>query len=142
MAKKYHPDLNPDDEEAEQNFKEATSAYEVLRDEEKRSRYDRFGHDGVNSNGQGFGGFGGFGDIFDDIADIFGGGFSNGRSRRTGPVEGEDLRYGINIDLKDAVFGTEKTINIRRKEKCSTCDGSGAKPGTEKKTCRDRKSVV
>lgn len=135
IAKKYHPDLNPDDEEAEQKFKEATSAYEILRDSEKRSRYDRFGHDGVDPNSQGFGGFGGFGDIFEDIADIFGGGFSSSRGRRSGPVQGEDLRYGLKIDLKDAVFGAKKTINIRRQETCSTCDGSGAKPGTDKKTC-------
>lgn len=131
IAKKYHPDLNPDDEEAEHNFKEATSAYEVLRDPEKRSRYDRFGHSGVDPSSQGFGGFG---DIFEDIFDIFGGG-SSSRGRRNGPVQGEDLRYGLNIDLKDAVFGTEETIKIRREETCTTCSGSGAKPGTDKKTC-------
>lgn len=130
MAKKYHPDLNPDDDEAEQLFKEATTAYEILRDTEKRSRYDRFGHSGVDPNSQGFGGFG---DIFEDIFDIFGGG--SGRSRRQGPVQGEDLRYALNIDLKDAVFGTEETINVRRQETCSTCNGDGAKPGTEKTTC-------
>lgn len=130
LAKKYHPDLNPDDSEAEQQFKEATTAYEILRDPEKRSRYDRFGHSGVDPNGQGFGGFG---DIFEDIFDIFGG--ASGGSRRQGPAQGEDLRYGLNIDLKDAVFGKKETINIRRQERCSTCDGSGAKPGTEKTTC-------
>ncbi len=132
IAKKHHPDLNPDDEEAEHKFKEATAAYEILRDPEKRSRYDRFGHSGVDPNAQGFGGFG---DIFEDIFDIFGGGFSGGGSRRRGPVQGDDLRYGLNIDLKDAVFGAEKTINIRRQETCGTCEGSGAKPGTEKNTC-------
>lgn len=131
VAKRYHPDLNPDDEEAEQKFKEASSAYEVLKDPEKKSRYDRFGHDGVDPNGQGFGGFG---DIFDDLFDIFGGG-QGGRSRRQGPVQGEDLRYGLNIDLNEAAFGAEKTVKIRRQETCSKCDGSGAKPGTDKKTC-------
>lgn len=136
IAKKYHPDLNPDNEEAEHKFKEATSAYEILRDPEKRSSYDRFGHAGVDPNAQGggFGGFGGFGDIFDDIFDIFGGGGQGGR-RRQGPMQGEDLRYGLNIDLKDAVFGAEKSIHINRQEECSTCEGNGAKPGTDKKTC-------
>ncbi len=132
IAKKCHPDLNPDNKEAEQEFKEATAAYEILGDPEKRSRYDRFGHAGVDPNAQSQG-FGGFGDIFDDLFDIFGGGSSS--ARRRGPVQGQDLRYGLNIDLKDAVFGTEETINIRRQETCSTCNGDGAKPGTDKKTC-------
>lgn len=135
IAKKNHPDLNPDDEEAEQRFKEATAAYEILRDPEKRSRYDRFGHAGVDPNAQGQGqGFGGFGDIFDDLFDIFGGG-AGGGSRRRGPQRGADLRYDLNIDLKDAVFGTEETIKVGRHETCETCEGSGAKPGTDKKTC-------
>lgn len=132
IAKECHPDLNPDDEKAEQMFKEATAAYEILRDPEKRSRYDRFGHSGVDPSSQGFGGFG---DIFEDIFDIFGGGFSAGANRRRGPVQGNDLRYGLNIDLKDAVFGAERTINIRREETCTTCEGEGAKPGTSKETC-------
>lgn len=135
LAKKYHPDLNPNDSEAEKNFKEVNSAYEVLSDDEKRARYDRFGHEGVNGQGAG-GGFGGFGDIFDDIFDIFGGGFGGGsQSRRTGPQRGSDLRYNLNIEFEEAIFGVEKEIKIRRTENCSTCEGSGAKPGTHKETC-------
>ncbi|HLS53034.1 MAG TPA: molecular chaperone DnaJ [Tissierellaceae bacterium] len=137
LAKKYHPDLNPDNEEAEQKFKEATAAYEVLSDPDKRARYDRFGHAGVDPQAGGQD-FGGFGDIFDDIFDIFGGGFggfSQERRRRPGPTRGADLRYDLNIDFKEAVFGTEKEIQIRRTENCSTCQGEGAKPGTGKETC-------
>lgn len=136
LAKKYHPDLNPDDKEAEQKFKEATSAYEILSNPEKRSRYDRYGHAGVDPQA-GTGDFGGFGDIFDDIFDIFGGGggFSQGGRRNSGPVRGADLRYDLNLEFKEAVFGVEKEIQIRRMETCNTCDGSGAKSGTEKTTC-------
>ncbi len=139
LAKKYHPDLNPDDSEAEQRFKEATAAYEILSDSEKRSRYDRFGHAGVDPQA-GSGDFGGFGDIFDDLFDIFGGGFdgfsgSSQRSRRTGPVKGPDLRYNLNLEFREAVFGIEKEIQFRRTEDCTTCNGSGAKPGTHKHTC-------
>ena len=134
LAKKYHPDLNPNDSEAEKKFKEINSAYEVLSDDDKRARYDRFGHDGVNGQGAG-GGFGGFGDIFDDIFDIFGGGFSGSQTRRTGPQRGSDLRYNLNIEFEEAIFGVEKEIKIRRTENCSTCKGSGAEPGTHKETC-------
>lgn len=135
QAKKYHPDLNPNNEEAETKFKEANEAYEILSDREKRSRYDRFGHAGVDpqSGGQG-GGFGGFGDVFEDIFDIFGGGASSG-PRRRGPTRGADLRYDIDLEFKEAVFGIEKEIQVRRDETCSTCEGTGAKPGTEKTTC-------
>ncbi len=133
LAKKHHPDLNPDNEEAEHIFKEVSNAYEVLSDSTKRSNYDRYGHAGVNGQSGGAG-FGGFGDIFEDIFDIFGGGFS-GSSRRTGPVRGEDLRYNLNIEFKEAVFGVEKEIQIKRTENCSTCDGTGAEPGTSKSTC-------
>ena len=137
LAKKYHPDLNPDNkEEAEAKFKEVTEAYEVLSDTEKRARYDRFGHAGVDpQNGGGYSqDFGGFGDIFDDLFDIFGGGFSSSR-RRQGPVRGADLRYDLTLEFKEAVFGTEKEIQIRRTENCTTCQGTGAKPGTGKSTC-------
>ena len=135
LAKKYHPDLNPDSKDAEHKFKEATSAYEVLSNPEKRSRYDRFGHAGVDSQA-GSQDFGGFGDIFEDIFDIFGGGggYSQG-TRRSGPTRGADLRYDMNLEFKQAAFGVEKEIQIRRMENCSTCNGSGAKPGTGKKTC-------
>ncbi|WP_353096089.1 molecular chaperone DnaJ [Tissierella praeacuta] len=135
LAKKYHPDLNPDNKEAEAKFKEANAAYEILSDPEKRSRYDRFGHAGVDPQAGGYGGgFGGFGDIFEDIFDIFGGGFSQG-SRKPGPVRGSDLRYNLNLEFKEAVFGAEKEIQIRRTENCKSCGGTGAKKGTEKETC-------
>ncbi|WP_427339529.1 molecular chaperone DnaJ [Caloranaerobacter sp. DY30410] len=141
LAKKYHPDLNPGDKEAEQKFKEINEAYEVLSDPEKRARYDRFGHAGVNGNAaggfeQGFGGFegfGGFGDIFDDIFEAFGGGFS--RRRKSGPKRGADLKYTLDLEFEEAAFGVEKEIKIRRTENCSVCNGTGAKPGTKKTTC-------
>ena len=134
LAKKYHPDLNPDDSSAEQKFKEATTAYEVLSDKNKRARYDRYGEAGVNSDAAG--GFGGFSDIFDDIFDIFGGGFgASTQRRRGGPVSGSDLRYELVLEFEEAVFGVEKEIQIRRSENCSKCDGSGAKEGTDKETC-------
>lgn len=134
-AKKYHPDLNPDDKEAEIKFKEVNEAYEILGNAEKRSRYDRYGHAGVDpqaGNGGGFGDFGGFGFDVEDIFDMFTGGSSR---RRSGPVQGADLRYDLNLDFKEAVFGIEKEIQVRRTENCNTCDGTGAKPGTSKKTC-------
>ena len=109
LAKKYHPDLNPDDPDAEQKFKEATAAYEILSNPEMRSRYDKFGNAGVDPQA-GNNGFGGFNDIFDDIFDIFGGGFGSysQRTRKTGPMKGSDLRYNLNIDFREAVFGVEK----------------------------------
>jgi len=136
IAKKYHPDLNKDDPEAEQKFKEANEAYEVLGNSEKRQRYDRFGHQGVNGQAGGFGGggfegFDGFGDIFGDIFDMFGG----GSSRRNGPRKGADIKKRVDISFKEAAFGTEKEINFRRQDDCSTCSGTGAKPGTNKTTC-------
>lgn len=137
LAKKYHPDLNPNYKEAERKFKEINEAYEVLGDPEKRKRYDTFGHDGVNGQGNFEGGFGGFSDIFDDIFDfdIFGGGFGRSSSRRRGPVRGADLRYNLDLEFEEAIFGVEKEIQIRRSDTCSTCNGSGAKPGTQKETC-------
>ncbi len=135
LAKQYHPDLNPDNKEAEQRFKEVNEAYEVLKDPNKKARYDRFGHEGVNGQAGGFGGFEqGFGDIFEDIFDMFGGGFSSGR-RKSGPKKGDDLKYRITVDFEEAAFGVEKEVKIKRTENCSTCNGSGAKPGTSKKTC-------
>lgn len=138
LAKEYHPDLNPDNKEAEQKFKEVNEAYEILKDPNKKARYDRFGHEGVNGQAGGFGGFqqgfGGFGDIFDDIFDMFGGGSSGGR-RKSGPRKGADLKYRITIDFEEAAFGVEKEIKIRRTEDCATCNGTGAKPGTNKTTC-------
>lgn len=135
LAKEYHPDLNPDNEKAEQKFKEANEAYEILKDPNKKTRYDRFGHEGVNGQAGGYQqGFGGFGDIFDDIFDMFGGGFSNGK-RKAGPKKGADLKYRVTIDFEEAAFGVDKEIKIRRTEDCSTCQGTGAKPGTSKTTC-------
>ncbi|MDO5707370.1 MAG: molecular chaperone DnaJ [Andreesenia angusta] len=140
LAKKYHPDLNPGDEEAEKNFKEVSEAYEVLSDKEKREVYDRFGHDGLNGGQGGFGGFDGFstGDFggFEDIfGDIFGDMFGGGRRRRRGPRKGADIEKAINLTFEEAVFGTKKEISVTRDEECSKCKGSGAKPGTEKKVC-------
>lgn len=141
LAKKYHPDLNPDDKSAEQKFKEVSEAYEILSDKEKRSRYDQFGHAGVDPNfgagGGGFGGgFGGFdmGDIFGDIFGGFGG-FGGNRSTRRGPQRGSDVSTSVTISFEEAVFGCEKEINLSRIEVCPDCNGSGAKQGTELSTC-------
>lgn len=135
LAKKYHPDLNPGDEEAENNFKEAAEAYEILSDPSKRRRYDLLGHDGVKGQAGGYSqGYGGFEDIFGDIFDIFGGGFSTS-STRNGPIRGADLRYDLNLSFEEAVFGVEKEIEIRRHEDCETCEGTGVEPGSSKETC-------
>lgn len=138
LAKKYHPDLNPGDKEAEQNFKEVNEAYEVLSNPEKKANYDRFGHAGTDPNGfGGFGGGAGFGGGgFDDIFDMFfGGGFGGRSSQRKGPEKGADLRVDVNLKFEEAAFGAEKDIEVTRMEKCHTCDGTGAKPGTKVKQC-------
>ena len=137
VAKKYHPDLNPGDKVAEEKFKEVNEAYAVLSDKEKRSRYDQFGHAGVDPNfGAGGGGFNGgfdFGDIF---SDIFGGGFGGfGGGRRNGPKRGADVRQVVEVSFEEAAFGCKKKINITKQEKCDTCGGSGAAPGTTAETC-------
>ena len=140
MAMKYHPDKNPGDKEAEEKFKEANEAYAVLSDPDKKSKYDRFGHAGVDPNagfgggGAGFGGFGGFEDIFD----MFGGGFGGfgGRStRRNGPRKGNDLQKSITIEFTEAIFGCRKEIKLTKDVKCKTCNGEGTAPGTHKHTC-------
>ena len=138
MALKYHPDRNPGDEEAENNFKEASEAYDVLRDHEKRSLYDQFGHDGLK--GTGFRGFSGFEDIFSSFGDIFddvfGLGFGNRRGRgRTYARRGADLRYDLSISFRDAAFGKEKEIETEKHETCETCTGTGVKPGESKQIC-------
>jgi molecular chaperone DnaJ len=139
LALQYHPDRNPGDRSAEERFKEINEAYACLSDPEKRSNYDRFGTaEGVGADfgfGGGFGDFtSSFGDIFGDVfGDIFGD--FTGR-RRTRPRKGQDLRYDIEINLKDAVFGTEKEIKIPRWENCTTCDGTGSKPGTSPVVCQ------
>ncbi|RVU55336.1 molecular chaperone DnaJ [Anaerosphaera multitolerans] len=139
LAKKYHPDLNNGDEEAEKRLKEINVAYEILSDEQKRKTYDLYGEDGINGNfSEGdFGGFGGFGDIFGDIFDMFGGGFrdSYSGSKNVSPTKGQDIRYDITLDFREAVFGVERVVNVRRQEVCSRCDGTGAEPGTDKHTC-------
>ena len=150
LAKKYHPDLNPDDKTAEEKFKEVGEAYEVLSNPEKRARYDQFGHAGVDPSygaggGSGFGGFGGatgFDDIGDIFENFFGGGFGGfGGSSRTrnpnGPIKGNDLRYNIAIDFLEAAHGCQKEITIQRLEQCRTCHGSGAAAGTSPETCPD-----
>ncbi|MEC8444423.1 MAG: molecular chaperone DnaJ [Pseudomonadota bacterium] len=138
LAMKYHPDRNPDDKDADAKFKEATEAYEILGDEQKRAAYDQYGHAGVDPNAAG-GGFGGgganFSDIFGDVfGDIFGGG-GGGRGGRGGPQRGSDLRYTMDLSLEEAVRGVEKKIRVPTLTSCDTCDGSGAKPGTSPKTC-------
>ena len=143
LAKKYHPDVNPGDKEAEAKFKEATEAYSVLSDPDKRRQYDQFGHAAFeNGGGGGAGGFGGFdfsgadmGDIFGDIfGDLFGGGGSRRRANN-GPMKGANLRARVNITFEDAVFGCEKELEITLKEECTSCHGSGAKAGTSPVTC-------
>ena len=137
LAMKYHPDRNPDSKDAEEKFKEVKEAYEMLTNPEKREAYDRYGHAGVDPNmggGGGFGGAGGFGDAFGDIfGDIFGG----GRGRGQGPqvYRGADLRYNLEITLEQAAHGFDTTIRVPSWDKCDTCHGTGAKPGTSPVTC-------
>lgn len=138
LAKKYHPDMNPGDKEAEANFKEVNEAYAVLSDSEKRQQYDAYGHsafDGTGGfNGGGFGGFGdfGFGDISDIFSSFFGGGSTG---RRRGPVRGEDISLRVTLTFEEAVFGVKKEISYQKIQKCSECSGSGAEKGTSPKTC-------
>lgn len=139
QAKKYHPDLHPGDKEAEAKFKEINEAYSILSDPDKKSKYDRFGHAGVDPNGFGGGG-GGYGaydvDLGDLFSSIFGGGFGGGSSRRrNGPQKGSDLKYGMSLDFMEAAFGVEKDIQITKEDLCKACNGSGAQPGTTPETC-------
>lgn len=140
-ARKYHPDVNRDDPNAEDKFKEVNDAYEVLSDSDKKAAYDRFGHDAFDQtrNAGGFGGgFGDFGmDGFNDIFDLFFGGSSTGRRTRTGPQRGADREVRLEINFEDAIFGLEKDIEIARVEKCEKCNGSGAEPGSKVKECPD-----
>lgn len=142
LAKKYHPDANPGDEEAASKFKEASEAYAVLSDDSKRKQYDQFGHAAFDGSG-GAGGFdfngadfsdifGGFGDIF---GDIFGGGSRRSSRANNGPMRGADVRVGITINFNEAVFGCKKEVTINFKETCSKCNGTGAKPGTSPEKC-------
>ena len=139
LAKKYHPDMNPGDAEAEKKFKEASEAYAVLSDPDKRRQYDQFGHAAFEGGMGGGGGFdfsgADFGDIFGDIfGDLFGGG-GRSRSRSNGPMKGANLRTSVRITFEEAVFGCKKEIELNVKETCKTCNGSGAKPGTSPETC-------
>lgn len=140
VAKKYHPDMNPGDAEAEKKFKEASEAYAVLSDPEKRRQYDQFGHAAFESGaGGGFGGFdfGGadFSDIFGDIfGDLFGGGRRSGRAGQ-GPMKGANIRKSVRITFEEAVFGCEKELDVVLKDPCPKCGGSGARPGTSPETC-------
>lgn len=150
LARKYHPDVNKDNPDAAEKFKECAEAYGVLSDEQKRAQYDQFGHDAFANGGagaggfggQGFGGFGGFGggggQGMDDIFDMFFGGQGGGRSRgraNNGPVPGADLRMDMEITFEEAAFGTEKKVSLKRDEECDVCHGTGAEPGTEAETC-------
>jgi molecular chaperone DnaJ len=144
LAKKYHPDLNRGNKDAEEKFKEVSEAYAVLSDDEKRAKYDRFGHAAFDPASGGFGGFDGsfdfgsfdFGDIFGDIfGDFFGGGRASSRGSQNRPRRGGDLQATVNITLEEAFKGIEKKISVPRLETCPTCHGTGAKPGTGKKAC-------
>ena len=143
LAKKYHPDVNPGDAEAEKKFKEASEAYAVLSDADKRRQYDQFGHAAFENGGGGAGGFGGFdfngadfSDIFGDIfGDLFGGGRRSGRANN-GPMKGMNIRKGVRITFEEAIFGCEKELDIVLKDPCSKCGGTGAKPGTSPETCQ------
>ncbi|MBN7772261.1 molecular chaperone DnaJ [Clostridium aminobutyricum] len=138
MAMKYHPDKNPGDKEAEEKFKEINEAYSVLSDPDKKNKYDRFGHAGVDpSAGFGGGGFGagGFEDIFDMFGGMFGGGFGGTSRRRNGPMKGRDLQQEVLISFDEAAFGTTKDVKISKYVKCEKCNGSGAEEATAKKTC-------
>ncbi len=141
LAKKYHPDVNPGDAEAEKKFKEASEAYAVLSDPDKRRQYDQFGHAAFDGGAGGAGGFdfsgADFSDIFGDIfGDFFGGGSrTRGAGRSAGPMKGANLRTSVRITFEEAVFGCEKEIELTIKESCKTCNGSGSKPGTSTETC-------
>ena len=135
LALKYHPDRNPGDKEAEDKFKEAAEAYEVLHDHEKRQIYDQFGHQGLE--GTGFSGFGGFDDIFTSFSDIFEDffGFGTGRRSRSGAQRGADLRYDLKLNFMDAAFGAETELEIQKREICPSCKGNGCEPGTQPEAC-------
>ena len=138
LAKKYHPDANPGDQAAAAKFKEASEAYSVLSDPEKRRQYDQFGHAAFDGGAGGAGGFGGFdfngGDMGDIFGDIFGGGRSRG-GRSNGPMRGADVRTSVRITFEEAIFGCEKELELNLKETCEKCHGTGAKPGTQPQTC-------
>lgn len=137
LAMKFHPDRNPDNPKAEESFKEAKEAYEILSDDQKRAAYDQYGHAGVDPSMGGGGGFGGFnsGNFSDAFGDIFGDIFGGARNQRSNVYRGADLRYNLEISLEDAAKGTETKIRIPVQTTCETCHGSGARPGTSPVTC-------
>jgi molecular chaperone DnaJ len=137
LAMKFHPDRNPDNPKAEESFKEAKEAYEILSDDQKRAAYDQYGHAGVDPSMGGGGGFGGFnsGNFSDAFGDIFGDIFGGARNQRSNVYRGADLRYNLEISLEDAAKGTETKIRIPVQTSCETCHGSGARPGTSPVTC-------
>jgi len=137
LAKKYHPDMNPGDAEAERMFKEVNEAYDVLSDPDKKAKYDQYGHAAFEQGGGFGGGFGGFGGMDFDISDIFSsffGGGMGGQGRR-GPVRGDDINVRLTLSFEEAVFGVKKEISYQRVQKCSECGGSGAAKGTSPKSC-------
>ena len=143
LARKYHPDMNPGDKEAEEKFKEVNEANEVLSDPEKKARYDQFGFVGVDPNygaGAGGGAYGGgfdFGDLGDIFGSFFGGGFGGQRRNPNAPQRGESIRASVSISFTEAAFGCEKSVTIERSEQCPTCKGSGCAPGTTPEICPD-----
>ncbi|MCR5655312.1 MAG: molecular chaperone DnaJ [Lachnospiraceae bacterium] len=136
LAKKYHPDMNPGDAEAEKKFKEASEAYAVLSDPDKRRQYDQFGHAAFESGGMGGGGFDFSGMDFSDIfGDLFGGMFGGGRRSSNGPMKGSNIRTSVRVTFEEACFGCDKELELTLKDECGTCHGSGARPGSSKETC-------
>jgi molecular chaperone DnaJ len=135
LALKYHPDRNPGDNESAEKFKKINEAYACLSDPQKRANYDRFGSAEGMGGFEGFGGFGGAGDFSDIFGDIFGSFFGGGAGRRMRPTKGQDLRYDLDLNLKEAVFGVEKEIKIPRWERCPECNGTRCKPGKSPVTC-------
>ncbi|MDB9822527.1 molecular chaperone DnaJ [Deltaproteobacteria bacterium] len=145
MAMQYHPDRNPGDKEAEENFKEAAEAYEILRDRDKRQIYDQYGHEGLKNTG--FSGFNDFNDIFSSFGDIFENlfGFGTGRGRRERPRKGPNLRYDTELTLEEAFSGKEEEISFKKWDLCEACQGSGITPGSETPvcgTCRGNGNVI
>jgi len=145
LAKENHPDLHPGDKACEERFKEINEAYEILSDDDKRAKYDQYGHAAFDPNagfgGGGFGGFGDFGDLGDIFGDIFGGfgGFGGQRSNPNAPRKGESIRAGVNISFEEAAFGCKKDVTVGRVEQCPDCKGSGCEPGTTPEVCPDCK---
>ena len=145
LARKYHPDMNPGDKEAEEKFKEVNEANEVLSDPEKKARYDQFGFAGVDPSygagtGGAYGGAGGFdfGDLGDIFGSFFGGGFGGGQHRNpNAPQRGESIRASVSVTFKEAAFGCQKDVTVERSEQCATCKGSGCQPGTTPEICPD-----